>query len=172
VLRDNTTPVSGSFYLPQDIIDAYFKKFETPAAFDEKAGSPGQEAEKTSPKPPGPDLSTTSAVIPLTDLFEDLLLQDTIDTKSDSIIAKDSLAPADTSKLDTVKVDSLALDSTARLKHFKVVREDVPNTTFKSEKNPLSLRPRRITRGWSRSIRPAGLLTSGNISATCLTGIP
>ncbi len=85
VLRDSTVPPSGRFFIPQDVIDGYFKKFDNPV-----------ETKKESVKAsPAPLISQTTAVIPLTDLFKDLLFQDTIDTKSDSIPFKDSLALAD-----------------------------------------------------------------------------
>lgn len=65
---------------------------------------------------------------------------DTIDKKGDSLLTfdtlgiKDSIATDSLLAKDTVKIDSLALDSTARLEHFKVVREDVPYTTFNNVK--------------------------------------
>ncbi|MBK7867268.1 MAG: hypothetical protein IPJ75_09900 [Ignavibacteriales bacterium] len=65
---------------------------------------------------------------------------DTIDKKGDPLLSLDSLGKKDSISTDsslakdTIKIDSLALDSTARLKHFKVAREDVPYTTFNSVK--------------------------------------
>ena len=124
VLRDSSVPSSTRFYLPKDIIDGYFKKFEKPSA--EKKQPPKAVTK--------PVLKSSTAVIPLTDLLLDLMPKDTIDKKGDSLSLKDSIAIKDTSKRDTVKIDSLALDSTARLKQFKVVREDVPYTSFNTVK--------------------------------------
>ncbi|GAB1442567.1 hypothetical protein MASR2M39_14030 [Ignavibacteriales bacterium] len=65
---------------------------------------------------------------------------DTIDKKGDSLSTfdtlgiKDSIATDSLLAKDTVKIDSLALDSTARMEHFKVVREDVPYTSFNTVK--------------------------------------
>ncbi|GAB1348960.1 hypothetical protein MASR1M107_11730 [Ignavibacteriales bacterium] len=115
------TPVRGVYYIP----DGLFKENKANPVADDK------KVEKNSP-------STKKSIKPVQGFYPDIRLdftpQDTIDKKGELPKIADSIAVKDSLKKDTVKIDSLAIDSIARLKHFKVSREDVPYTSFDAEK--------------------------------------